>query len=211
MANQNIKYPPIKARTVRYCTKCRSKVMAGQIYYKMPYDTCSSCFGEVEQEQAYERYRLLQLRPNGGHELVRARNIILTEIKEGLHRQPFEIAVQEGELTLFTFIFRDHPTEEDGEEYVLATDEHQALSVLNDFYKDDEFILKPGEVAVKKADYRHPLHFQYEGIISVKDYIEHYPYPHLVGSTSPNMGLSTKILVGHNKTKRNTNRIDSLR
>ncbi|RRJ54832.1 hypothetical protein EHV15_35250 [Paenibacillus oralis] len=209
--NKNEKYPLIKARTHHYCSKCHMEIKVGQSYYKIPYDTCTSCYEEVIQEKAYGQYRLRQFRSNGPNDLVRDLNVIQTEIKDGLHRQPFESVGPEVKLTLFTFIFRDHSTEEDGEEYVLASDEHQALSVLNDFYKDDEFSLKPGEVPIKKADYRHPLHFRYEGIIPVNDYIELFHYPHFVGSTSPNIGISTKILVGRSESKRTADRIVKFR
>lgn len=202
MTKQKEIYPPIKAKTVHYCMKCRSKIMVGQTYHKTPYDTCTSCIEEVKQEKAYERYRLLQLRPNGAREISRAAQMIQAEINEGLHHKPFENLAPVGELILFTFIFRDHPTEEDGEEYLLAENKQQALSILNDFYIEDGFSLKPDEVPVKKADYRHPLHFRYEGIIAVNDYIEQFSYPHFVGSTSPNMGLSSKILVAHGEGKR---------
>lgn len=97
-------------------------------------------------------------------------------------------------LNLYRFIFKEHRTEEDGEEYVAAESLKYALDILNKFYEKDEFFVREGEVPVEQVDKRTSLKFKYGESIRVSQYLKDNPSEHFVGSTSPNMGVMEYML-----------------
>lgn len=97
-------------------------------------------------------------------------------------------------LNLYRFIFNNHRTEGDGEEYVIAESPKYALDILNKFYENDDFFVREGEVPVEQVDKRISLHFRFKESIRVSQYIKVHPYEHFVGSTSPNMGVAEYMI-----------------
>lgn len=101
------------------------------------------------------------------------------------------IAKKADKLKMFEFVFRNHETEEDGEEYVVSDTVECAIDVLNRTYEKDELVVSEYDFnEINIMDNRKSIQFEcLEKPIKVSKYIEENNQEHFVGSSNPNFGV----------------------